>query len=123
MANQDVGAGQQYDEDITSDQLAQQGGQQYSDEQDIEGALPDDWSQQVGKGGQNPDAQRGGVGRQGQRGDDMDDQEQPARQGSKPDQWDQQRGGLGQEPIMPDSPLDEEEEWQEEDVSRLDKIE
>ncbi|HEU5198617.1 MAG TPA: hypothetical protein VFU32_03205 [Ktedonobacterales bacterium] len=64
MANQDSGAGQQYDEDIPSDQWTQQGKPQY-DEQDIEGVMPrkqpqqrdnvsdqDQWEQQHGLSGQ-----------------------------------------------------------------------
>jgi hypothetical protein len=61
MANQDYGRGQQYDEDTTNDQWAQQGGQQQYDQsnQDVQGqqydvdpggqgTMPDPWSQQGG---------------------------------------------------------------------------
>ena len=101
MANQDSGAGQQYDEDITSDQWAQQGGQQV-DEQDIEGVMPD-----MPRGGN--------MGRQPQQRDDMSDQEQFARQ-----------GGMSRPPFSPldEEPVEEEEEeWQEEeDTSEIDQM-
>lgn len=128
MANQDYGAGQQYDQDTTNDQWAQQGGQQY-DAQGSQGTMPNEWSQEAGMGGQNPDMQRGGMGRQDQPGDDMADdvdmadRDQYAQQVRNPanqSEWDQQRGGLSEDPNMPESPFGEDDR-QEQGVSRRDK--
>lgn len=109
MANQNYGEGQQYDEDIINEQWVQQGKPQEFDEEHVrQGDMP----------GERP--QQPGPGQQAQQHDDEEDQSRQARQGSTQEQWDQEHGGLTKEPF---SPLDEEEEWEEEDISRLDKIE
>ena len=93
MANQNYGEGQQNDEDITNEQWAKHSGQQEFDEEQV---------------------------RQGDMPIERPQQTGMGQQASNQDQWDQEHGVLSEEPI---SPLDEEEEWQEEDVARLDKIE
>ena len=115
MANQDYGRGQQYDQDTTDDQWAQQGGQQeydqfnqgmqgqqYDADPSNQGNMPDPWSQQGGMGSQNPNTQQGG----------MDDQ----------DQWSQQQGGLSEDPLSQDSPFGEDEQ-QGQGMSRRDRAE
>lgn len=111
MANQDFGRGQQYDEDITDDQWAQQGGQQqytqssqgmqgqqydpfnqgqqYDVDPGSQGTMPDPSSRQGGMGGQNPNMQPGG----------MDDQD-----------WLNQQSGLSEDPLAQDSPFGEGEQ-------------
>ena len=93
MVDQDSGAGQQYDEDMPSDQWTQQGKPQY-DEQDIEGMMPR---------------------KQPQQRDEVEEQEQFARQGS-----------MSRQPFSPldEEPVEEEEEeWQEEeDTSEIDQM-
>lgn len=113
MANQDYGRGQQYDQDTTDDQWAQQGGQQeydqfnqgmqgqqYDADPSNQGNMSDPWSQQGGMGSQNPNTQQGG----------MDDQ----------DQWSQQQGGLSDDPLSQDSPFGEDEQ---QGMSRRDRAE
>ncbi len=117
MANQDSGAGQHDDEDMTSDQWAQQASQQI-DDQPMEGMMLSEQPQQADMGGQTPDIPRGGgMGRQPQQPDDVSDQ----------DQWEQQQRGLSGQPFSPldEEPMDEEEEWQEEeeqDISEIDQM-